>query len=70
MSDVKLSLLIDDDMLSSVSHVVENCKNAGLQVDSVLGEIGVITGTIDGPHRCYCIRKEAFQEMQEWFEKR
>jgi ArsR family transcriptional regulator len=36
----------------------------------ILKEAGVITGTIDGPHRCYCIRKEAFQEMQEWFEKR
>jgi len=32
----------------------------------ILKEAGVITGTIDGPRRCYCIRNEAFHEINEW----
>ncbi|MDX1460106.1 MAG: winged helix-turn-helix domain-containing protein [Xanthomonadales bacterium] len=32
----------------------------------ILKEAGVITGTIDGPRRCYCIRKEALFEIKDW----
>ena len=32
----------------------------------ILKEAGIITGTIDGPHRCYCISKPAFQEVKDW----
>ena len=35
----------------------------------ILKESGVITGTIDGPRRCYCIRKEAFYELKDWFKR-
>ncbi len=32
----------------------------------ILKESGVITGTVDGPHRCYCINKEAFLDLGDW----
>jgi len=32
----------------------------------ILKEAGVITGTVDGPRRCYCVRKEAFAELKDW----
>ena len=32
----------------------------------ILKEAGVITGTVDGPRRCYCIRKEALAELKDW----
>ena len=32
----------------------------------ILKEAGVISGTVDGPHRCYCIRKEAFLDLKSW----
>jgi len=32
----------------------------------ILKEAGVITGTIDGPRRCYCIRKEALLDLKAW----
>lgn len=32
----------------------------------ILKDAGVITGTIDGPRRCYCIRKEAFLDLKDW----
>lgn len=32
----------------------------------ILKEAGVITGTIDGPRRCYCVRKQAFHELEDW----
>jgi ArsR family transcriptional regulator len=32
----------------------------------ILKEAGVITGTIDGPRRCYCIRKEALLDLKDW----
>ena len=35
----------------------------------VLKEAGVITGTIDGPRRCYCVRKEAFANLKDWIKR-
>jgi len=35
----------------------------------ILKEAGFITGTIDGPHRCYCIDKSAYHELKDWIEK-
>ena len=32
----------------------------------ILKEAGVITGTVDGPRRCYCIRNEAFINLKQW----
>ena len=32
----------------------------------ILKEAGIITGTIDGPHRCYCISKNAFHDLSDW----
>ena len=30
----------------------------------ILKEAGVITGTVDGPRRCYCVRDEALKEIK------
>ena len=35
----------------------------------LLKEAGVITGTIDGPRRCYCIRNEAFLDLKDWIKQ-
>ena len=32
----------------------------------ILREAGLVTGTIDGPRRCYCITKEALARLREW----
>lgn len=32
----------------------------------ILKEAGVVSGTIDGPRRCYCLRKDAFHEIKDW----
>ena len=32
----------------------------------ILKESGIITGTVDGPRRCYCIRKQAFHDLKDW----
>ena len=32
----------------------------------ILKEAGVITGTIDGPHRCYCIDKNVYHDLKDW----
>jgi ArsR family transcriptional regulator len=34
----------------------------------ILHEAGLITGTVDGPRRCYCVRKEALSELEDWFD--
>ena len=35
----------------------------------ILKEAGVITGTVDGPRRCYCIRNESFLDLKGWLNK-
>ncbi len=32
----------------------------------ILKEAGIVTGTVDGPRRCYCIRKQAFHDLKDW----
>jgi len=32
----------------------------------ILRNSGVITGTVDGPRRCYSIRKQAFHDLKDW----
>lgn len=32
----------------------------------MLKEAGIITGTIDGPHRCYCVDRTVYRELQDW----
>ena len=35
----------------------------------ILKEAGIVTGTVDGPRRCYCIRKEAFLDLKDWINR-
>ena len=35
----------------------------------ILRESGVVTCTVDGPRRCYSIRKEAFHELKDWLKR-
>ena len=32
----------------------------------ILKAAGIVTGTIDGPHRCYCIDRNAFGQLKDW----
>jgi len=32
----------------------------------ILKDSGIITGTVDGPRRCYCINKPAFLDLKDW----
>ncbi len=32
----------------------------------ILKQAGVISGTVDGPRRCYCIKPEAFEALEDW----
>jgi len=32
----------------------------------ILKKAGVITGTVDGTHRCYCIHKKALLDLKDW----
>ena len=33
----------------------------------ILKEAGIITGTVYGPRRCYCVRKQAFENLKTLF---
>ncbi len=33
----------------------------------IMKEAGVITGTVDGPRRSYCIQNKAFLDLKDWF---
>lgn len=47
MSEVNLSVSVDDEHLDRFSEVVESCKKIGMKVGQQLESIGVITGSID-----------------------
>lgn len=32
----------------------------------ILKDADIITGTIDGPHRCYCIHRTAYHDLKDW----
>jgi ArsR family transcriptional regulator len=35
----------------------------------IMKDAEVITGTVDGPHRCYCINKKMLLDMKAWARK-
>ena len=35
----------------------------------ILKEAGIITGTVDGPRRCYCVKKQAFHDLKDWLDR-
>jgi methylmalonyl-CoA mutase cobalamin-binding subunit len=37
---------VDDEHRSQLDKVVQRCREAGLEVDQALGEVGIITGSI------------------------
>lgn len=42
-----VTVSVDDEHLGAIDRVVELCRKAGLSVDSVLGQLGIITGHTD-----------------------
>ncbi|GEM_PF-970558 len=44
---IALSVAVDELHLGRLPQVIEACRAAGLQIDQVLSEIGVLTGKID-----------------------
>jgi hypothetical protein len=47
MSKVTVTIAIADDHLKQLSEVVSRLRAAGLEVQQVMAEIGVVTGTCD-----------------------
>ena len=47
MSKVAVTIAIADDYLSQVTEILSRLRAAGLEVQQVMGEIGVVTGTCD-----------------------
>lgn len=35
----------------------------------ILRDAGLVSGTIDGPHRCYCLRKDVFENLRKWLDR-
>jgi DNA-binding transcriptional ArsR family regulator len=49
-----------------ISSRVPVAASTASQHLKILKEAGLVTGTVDGPRRCYCIRKEAIADLRDW----
>ena len=47
MAERKLSFSVSEDHLDRTAEVAERLRERGLQVDQVLDQVGVITGSVD-----------------------
>lgn len=47
MSKVNLSISVDDNHVDRMSDVVQNLESAGLKVEQLMENIGIITGSCD-----------------------
>jgi hypothetical protein len=47
MAEVRLTVSVDDAHLPKLQEVAKDAEAAGMRVESVLREVGVLTGTID-----------------------
>jgi len=56
MAEVNVSVSIADGSMDRVSEVVRRLKEAGLDVEQELGEIGVVTGSVD-PEKAESLRE-------------
>jgi hypothetical protein len=56
MAEVNVSVSVADGSMDRFSDVVRRLKEAGLDVEQELGEIGVVTGSID-PEKAESLRE-------------
>jgi hypothetical protein len=56
MAEVNVSVSVADGSMDRFSEVVRRLKEAGLDVEQELGEIGVVTGSID-PEKVESLRE-------------
>ena len=70
MAQVNVSVSVADGSMDRFSEVVRRLKDAGLDIEQELGEIGVVTGSID-PEKTEALREiegvshvERFREFQ------
>lgn len=56
MAEVNVSVSVADGSMDRFSEVVRRLKEAGLDVEQELGEIGVVTGSID-PEKAESLRE-------------
>ncbi|MBD2564846.1 MULTISPECIES: ketohydroxyglutarate aldolase [Nostoc] len=47
MSNVNLSIAVDENHIEWILEVVQNLHSAGMNVEQVLDKLGIITGSID-----------------------
>ena len=46
MSEVKISVCVDDDHLSQIEKISQQLRSSGMNVEQVLSTIGVVSGSI------------------------
>jgi hypothetical protein len=56
MAEVNVSVSVADGSMDRFSEVVRRLKDAGLDIEQELGEIGVVTGSID-PEKVESLRE-------------
>ena len=47
MSQVEVIVKIDDDSVSKMSHIADQCKAAGMSVEQQMTSVGMISGLIE-----------------------
>lgn len=47
MSEVKISISVDDNHLSQIEEISEKLKSLGMNVEQILSVIGVVNGSIE-----------------------
>ncbi|MDZ8239290.1 MAG: ketohydroxyglutarate aldolase [Nostoc sp. ChiQUE01a] len=47
MSNVNLSIAVDENYIDQIQEVAQNLQSAGMNVEQLLDKLGIITGSID-----------------------
>jgi hypothetical protein len=47
----RVTVIVDDAQLAKIDELADRLRNAGMRVEQVLGEIGMITGSLPPEHR-------------------
>ncbi|MBD2665494.1 keto-hydroxyglutarate-aldolase/keto-deoxy-phosphogluconate aldolase [Richelia sinica FACHB-800] len=47
MSNVNLSIAVDENYLNQIQEVAQNLQSAGMNVEQMLDNLGIITGSCD-----------------------
>jgi hypothetical protein len=57
MAKIDLLVSVEDGYMNRLSEVAKDLENAGMNVEQKLGEIGVLTGSINSAEKVELLRK-------------